>query len=180
MRPSGHGGLNPTQHKYFRSIAGPAVADGVVIAPYARGDSLTAIRLGGAGDVTDSHVLWANQETSADVPTPAIANGRVFICRDVSNKRGTIDCLDLGTGKTIWSGQLEQNRSTFRSSPIVADGKLYVTRQDGAVFVLDAVGSEFKVLAKNQLSDEHTVATPVFVDGKILIRSSQHLYLIGG
>ncbi|MCA9034841.1 MAG: PQQ-binding-like beta-propeller repeat protein [Planctomycetaceae bacterium] len=173
------GGLNPTQHKYFRSIAGPAVSDGIVIAPYARGDSLTAIQLGGSGDVTDSHILWMNQETSADVPTPAIANGRVFICRDLKDKRGTIDCLDLKTGKTIWSGQLDVNRNTYRSSPIVADGKLYVTRQDGTVFVLDAFADEFKVLATNSISDEHTVATPVFVDGHILIRSSQHLYCIG-
>lgn len=173
------GGLNPTQHKYFRSIAGPAVSDGFVIAPYARGDSLTAIQLGGTGDVTKSHVVWSNQETSADVPTPAIANGRVYICRDVSQKRGTIDCLDLATGKTIWTGKLPENRSTYRSSPVVADGKLYVTRQDGTVFVLDAFGDEFKLLATNQIANEHTVATPVFVDGKILLRSSQHIFCIG-
>lgn len=173
------GGLNPTQHKYFRSIAGPAVADGIVIAPYARGDSLTAIRMGGSGDVTSSHVLWSNKETSADVPTPAIAEGRVFICRDVQESRGTIDCLDLVTGATIWSGQLEKHRTTFRASPVYADGKLYVTRQDGTVFVLDALGSEFKVLSKNAMEDEHTVATPVFLDGRILLRSSRHLYLIG-
>ncbi len=173
------GGLNPTNHKYFRSIASAAVADGVVVAPYARGESLTAIRMGGESDVTSSHILWANTGTSADVPTPAIANGRVFVCRDTGETRGTIDCLDLATGKTIWTGQLEKNRNTFRSSPIVADGKLYVTRQDGTVFVLDAAGNEFKVIAKNSIAEEHTVATPVFVDEKILLRTDSHLYLIG-
>ena len=173
------GGLNPTNHKYFRSIASAAVSDGIVITPYARGESLTAIRLGGEGDVTSTHILWANSGTSADVPTPAISNGRVFICRDTGDARGTIDCLELTTGKTIWSGQLERNRNTFRSSPVVADGKLYVVRQDGTVFVLDAVGSEFKVLSKNTIADEHTVATPVFVDSKILLRTDQHIYLIG-
>ena len=76
------GGLNPTNHKYFRSIASAAVSDGMVIAPYARGESLTAIKMGGQGDVTASHISWFNQVTSADVPTPAIANGRVFNCRD--------------------------------------------------------------------------------------------------
>jgi outer membrane protein assembly factor BamB len=173
------GGLNPTNHKYFRSIASAAVADGLVVAPYARGESLTCIRMGGQGDVTSTHILWANTGTSADVPTPAIANGRVFICRDSGDARGTIDCLDLQTGKTIWTGQLERNRNTFRSSPIVADGKLYVTRQDGTVFVLDAIGSEFKLLAKNSIADEHTVATPVFVDGRILLRTDSHVFLIG-
>ncbi len=173
------GGLNPTNHKYFRSIASAAVSEGIVIAPYARGESLTAIRMGGEGDVTSTHILWANSGTSADVPTPAISNGRVFICRDTGDARGTIDCLELATGKTIWSGQLEKNRNTFRSSPVVADGKLYVVRQDGTVFVLDAVGSEFKLLSKNMIADEHTVATPVFMDGKILLRTDQHLYLVG-
>ena len=173
------GGLNPTNHSYFRSIASAAVADGIVVAPYARGESLTAIRMGGEGDVTATHILWANQATSADVPTPAIANGRVFNCRDNGDSRGTIDCLDLLTGKTIWSGQLPKNRHTYRSSPIVADGRLYVTRQDGTVFVLDAAGTEFKVLAENSVADEHTVATPVFVDGKILLRTDTNMYLIG-
>lgn len=173
------GGLNPTNHKYFRSIASAAVADGIVIAPYARGESLTAIRMGGSGDVTKTHILWANTATSADVPTPAIANGRVYICRDTGDARGTVDCLELATGKTIWSGQLEKNRNTFRSSPIIADGKLYIARQDGTVFVLDAMGSEFKLLAKNSIAEEHTVATPAFVDGRILLRTDSNVYLIG-
>lgn len=170
-------GMNPAHDKYFRSIASASIADGIVIAPYARGKSLTAIRMGGEGDITNSHVLWANTETSADVPTPAIAHGRVFICRDTGEARGTIDCLELTTGKPIWSGRLEQNRNTFRASPVIADGKLYVTRQDGTVFVLDAMGSEFKLIAKNSVGDEHTVATPVFFDGKILLRTDSHLYL---
>ena len=173
------GGLNPTNHKYFRSIASAAVSDGIVIAPYARGESLTAIKMGGHGDVTASHISWFNQATSGDVPTPAIANGRVFNCRDGGDSRGIIDCLDLLTGKTIWSGQLPKNRNTYRSSPTVADGKLYVARQDGTVFVLDAMGSEFKILAQNTIAEEHTVATPVCLDGKIILRTDTHVYLIG-
>ena len=173
------GSLNPDGNKYFRSISSSVAGDGIVVAPYARGGTLTAIRLGGSGNVTDSHVLWTNPDTSADVPTPLIANGRVFVVRDVKKDRGTIDCLDLQTKKTIWSGQLDQHRMTFRASPVLADGKLYVTRQDGTIFVLDAMGDDFKVLATNRVSKEHTIATPVFVDGKILLRTEGHLYLIG-
>ena len=173
------GGLNPTNHKYFRSIASAAVSDGIVIAPYARGESLTAIKMGGQGDVTSSHIAWFNQATSADVPTPAIANGRIFNCRDTGDARGTIDCLDLLTGKKIWSGVLPKNRNTYRSSPTVADGKLYIARQDGTVFVLDAMGSEFKILAENSIAEEHTVASPVCIDGKIILRTDTHVYLIG-
>ena len=60
----------------------------------------------------------------------------------------------------------------------VADGKVYVTREDGKTFVL-AQGNEFKVLAANDLDGTQTVATPVFTDGKILIRTDTHLYCIG-
>ncbi|MEI7700221.1 MAG: PQQ-binding-like beta-propeller repeat protein [Planctomycetia bacterium] len=173
------GGLNPTAHKYFRSIASAAVSDGIVVAPYARGDSLTAVRMGGKGDVTKTHVLWSNAGTSADVPTPAIADGRIYICRDNGENRGVVDCLDLLTGKTIWSGQLPKNRHTFRASPVVADGHVYLTRQDGTVFVVEAGGETFKLITENTIADEHTVATPVFVDGTILLRTESHLYLIG-
>ncbi|MDA1232136.1 MAG: PQQ-binding-like beta-propeller repeat protein [Planctomycetota bacterium] len=173
------GGLNPTNERFFRSIASATVSNGIVIAPYARGGSLTAIKMGGKGDVTATNVAWFNKGTSADVPTPAIFNGRVFVCRDSGDARGTIDCLDLLTGKTIWSGMLPKNRSTYRSSPTVADGKLYITRQDGTVFVLDALGREFKVLAENTIADELTVASPVCIDGKIILRTDKHVYLIG-
>lgn len=173
------GSLNPEANGYFRSISSSVAADGIVVAPYARGGTLTAIKMGGKGNVTDSHVLWTSPDTSADVPTPVIANGRIFVLRDVKNDRGTIDCLDLQTKKTIWSEQLPKHRMTFRASPILADGKLYVTRQDGTVFVVDAIGDEFKILGENRVAEEHTIATPVFVDGKILLRTEEHLYLIG-
>jgi outer membrane protein assembly factor BamB len=172
------GSLNPENNKFFRSISSSVAGEGVVIAPYARGGTLTAIKMGGSGNVTESHVMWTSPDTSADVPTPLIANGRVYVVRDVKTDRGTIDCLDLQTKEPIWSGQLPQHRMTFRASPILADGKLYVTRQDGTVFVVDAMADEFKLLGENRVVDEHTIATPVFIDGKILLRTQDHLYLI--
>lgn len=173
------GSLNPDGNGYFRSISSSVAGEGFVIAPYARGGTLTCIKMGGSGDVTKSHVAWTNKETAADVPTPVIADGRVFVLRDTGNTRGTVDCLKLATGETIWSGRLEKHRENFRSSPILADGRLYITRQDGTVFVIDATGDEFKVLAKNTIADEHTVATPVFVNGQILLRTVSSVYLIG-
>ncbi|HRA90089.1 MAG TPA: hypothetical protein PK992_18520, partial [Planctomycetaceae bacterium] len=56
--------------------------------------------------------------------------------------------------------------------------KLYIARQDGTVFVLDAMGAEFKLLAENSIAEEHTVATPVCVDGRIILRTDGHVYLI--
>ncbi len=169
------GGLNPTHHKYFRSIASPAVLDGMVIAPYARGDSVTAIKLGGKGDVTASHIAWKKQGNGPDVPTPAAANGRVYILSD----KGTVTCVEVASGKILWTGQTEKNRHGFSSSPVLADGKLYITREDGKTFVL-AQGPEFKVLAENELDGTQTVASPVFVNGRILLRTDTHLYCFAG
>ena len=168
------GGLNPTGNGFFRSIASPVVLDGVVVAPYARGATLTAIRLGGSGDVTKSQVVWMKEKLGADVPSPAAVDGKVYLCTD----KGELSCLDVHTGNVLWSGQVEKNRHAFSSSPVIADGKIYLTREDGKTFVLEQ-GNEFKVLAANDLGEgEFVVATPVFVDGRILIRTVEHLYCI--
>lgn len=169
------GGLNPAQDKYFRSIASPAVLDGIVVAPYARGGTVTAIKLGGHGDVTKTNVAWQAKGDGPDVPTPAVADGRAYILSD----KGVVTCFDLKSGKKIWSGQAEKNRHNFSSSPILADGKIFITREDGKTFVL-AQGDEFKVLAANELDGTQTVATPVFVNGQILLRTDTHLYCIAG
>jgi outer membrane protein assembly factor BamB len=177
---SGHelwrvGSLNPSGNGFFRSIASPVVLDGIVVAPYARGSTLTAIRLGGSGDVTKSQVAWTKDKRGADVPSPAAVDGKVYLCTD----KGELSCLDVKTGNVLWSGQVEKNRHAFSSSPVVADGKVYLTREDGKTFVLEQ-GNEFKLLAANDLGEgEFVVATPVFVDGRILIRTVEHLYCIG-
>ncbi|HUE72717.1 MAG TPA: PQQ-binding-like beta-propeller repeat protein [Pirellulaceae bacterium] len=168
------GGLNPRQAGNFRSIASAVIEDGVVVAPYARGGTLTAIKLGGSGDVTKSHVVWTRDDLGADVPTPAALEGKVYVCGD----RGQVSCLDVKTGDTIWTGTVERHRTAYSSSPVIADGKLYVTREDGATFVL-ALGDEFKLLAKNEIGREQVVATPVFADGLIFLRTRDNLYCIG-
>lgn len=169
------GGLNPTGHKYFRSIASAVVENGIVVAPYARTETITAVKLGGNGDVTASHIAWTKKGNGTDVPTPAAADGKVYVLTD----KGTVTCMEIKTGSEIWTGQVEKNRFGFSASPVLADGKVYCTREDGKTFVLSA-GPEFKVLAANELDGTQTVATPVFADGKILIRTDTHLYCIAG
>lgn len=171
------GGLNPTQHQYFRSISGPVLAGSLLIAPYARGGSVTGIRLGGSGDVTSSHVAWTALEVGSDVPTPTFLGDRVFICRDNGKSKGSLSTLDLKTGKVVDEILLEKNRNGFSSSPTLGGHHLYLTREDGTTFVVD-VSDKAKVVSKNSLDDEFTVATPVLVDGKILLRTYEHLYCI--
>lgn len=168
------GGLNPKQNGYFRSIASPAFLDGIVIAPYARGESVTAIKLGGKGDVTKTHVVWKKEGEGSDVPTPAVSRGRAYILGD----KGVLHCVDVATGEKIWSGQTERHRTGFSSSPVIAGDKIYITREDGKTFVLQN-GDEFKILAENELNETQTVASLVPVNGRILIRTDEELYCVG-
>lgn len=167
------GGLNPTQHKYFRSISGPVIEGGIVIAPYARGATVTGIKLGGSGDVTKSHVVWSRDDLGADVPTPAAADGKAYVCTD----KGKVVCIDVKTGQTSWSVETEKNRHAYSSSPVLAGGKVYVIREDSKTFVVDS--AEKTLLGANELEGELAVATPAFVDGTIVLRTLDHLFMIG-
>lgn len=165
------GGLNPSERGNFRSIASCVVADDMVFAPYARGGSMTAIRLGGKGDVTQSHVAWTNNEASADVPCPVAYQGKLY----VSGDRGDLYCVDAKTGKTDWSVEIPRSRDAYSSSPVIADGNIYVTREDGQTTVVSL--KDQKVIATNSVND-NMYATPVFVDSEILMRGARELYCI--
>lgn len=167
------GGLNPTQNGYFRSISSPVVSDDIVIAPYARGSSLTAVRLGGQGDVRDSHVVWESEVISSDVPTPASKDGLIYVLAD----KGRVACLDAKSGQVVTELTLEKHRDAYSASPIIAGNHLYLIREDGKAFVVE-LGDELKVVGENELGS-FTVASPVFVDGQILIRTSEYLFCIG-
>ncbi len=171
------GGLNPTANGYFRSIASPVAVGDLVIAPYARGESVTAIRRGGKGDVTASHVVWTRDKLGSDVPTPAVKDGQIVICSD----KGRVVGLDAVSGKTLWEKELPKNRNAYSSSPIVVDGHVIVTREDGASFVLELPGGgegESDIIGTGSV-DEMTVATPVCVDGRIYLRTHDSLWCIG-
>lgn len=167
-------GLNPGQNGFFRSISSPVACDDIVIAPYARGNSLTAIKLGGKGDVSKSHVLWQHTEegSGADVPTPIAVDGKVYIFHDGRSK--SFACLDIKTGEQLWSVATPKNRASISASPIKAGDRFYVAREDGTVFVI----KDGKIESENPLDGEMFVATPVLVDGKILLRTVNSLYCI--
>jgi len=166
------GGLNPDEDKYFRSIASPVMSGDIVIAPYARGNTLTAIRMGGSGDVTQSHVLWT-KPIGADVPTPAARDGKVYLGSD----KGNLYCLDAVTGEEIWATQLEKNRNAFSSSLILANDLLYFVREDARTFVVDVNTGELK--SNNEIGDdEFCISTPVLIDNEILLRTFDRLFCI--
>ena len=167
------GNLNPRGAPNFRSIASPTPAGDLIVAPYERGNSLTAIRTGGQGDVTSSHVAWKLDRAAADVPSPVVYEGRAYICDD----RGEIICIDLESGQEVWRQRLPRGNYPYSASPIIAGGLIYCTREDATTFVYK-LGDEPELIATNSLR-ENTYATPAFVDGRIYLRTSDYLFCIG-
>ena len=171
------GGLNPAGEKYFRSIASPVLAGDTVVAPYARGTTLTAVRRGGTGDVTKTHVAWTRSDLGADVPTPAVRGGRIVVCTD----QGRVECLDAATGKTHWKEELPRNRNAYSASPVVVDGRVLLTREDGSSASIAWPDADAPAGAARESGavDEMTVATPVCVDGRIYLRTHDSLWCLG-
>ncbi|HVG28195.1 MAG TPA: PQQ-binding-like beta-propeller repeat protein [Pyrinomonadaceae bacterium] len=163
-------GLNPDNNPSYRIVASPVVFDGIVYAP-TRVKPLLALRAGGRGDVTTTHLVWSAQ-SGPDVPTP-VTDGTYFY---IVNDRGVVWCLDAKTGKEVY-GPARIANGTYSASPVLADGKIYVTNEDGLTTVMRA-GAKFEVLAENALGD-YCLSSPAVSDGQIFIRTSGALYCIG-
>jgi outer membrane protein assembly factor BamB len=164
------GGLNPTNNGSYRIVASPVVHNEMIIAP-SRVRPMLILKAGGRGDVTSSHVLWSFND-GPDVPTP-VTDG---IYTYVVNDRGIMWCLDAKTGKEIY-GQQRLRPGTYSGSFVLADGKLYVTNEDGLTSVIKA-GPTFEVLAENAF-DDYTLSSPAISDGQIFIRTTGALWVVG-
>ncbi len=178
------GGFNPTDHKYFRSISSPVADGNLIVCPYARGESVTCVRMDqvAAGKGTDA-IAWFRDDLGSDVPTPAIKDGRVYLVGDGNAFKGNVACLDLNTGKTIWTIQLPKSRIGLSSSPLIAGDNLYVTAEDATTHVIGPISSDQpKLLSSNPLDDDEpfTVASLIPIGKSLLLRSKSHLYRIGG
>ena len=163
-------GLNPDNNPSYRIVASPIAFDGIVYAP-TRVKPLLALRAGGRGDVSKSHLVWSTNN-GPDVPTP-VTDGKYFY---VVNDRGVMYCFDAKTGTELY-GQQRIKPGTYSASPVLADGRLYATSEDGITTVVKA-GPQFEVLSENSLG-EYTLSSPAVSDGQLFIRTSKHLYAIG-
>ncbi|HTP34407.1 MAG TPA: PQQ-binding-like beta-propeller repeat protein [Candidatus Acidoferrales bacterium] len=163
-------GLNPTNNPNYRTIASVVIFGDIIYAP-TRERPLIAFRAGGKGDITESHKLW-EFNNGPDVPTP-VTDGKFFY---TVNDRGITWCLDARTGKQIW-GSKRIKPATYSSSPVLADGKIYITNEEGLTTVLKA-GDQFEVLAENDLED-YTLSSPAISGGRIFMRTTHFLYAIG-
>jgi outer membrane protein assembly factor BamB len=169
--------FNPRAMGNWPTVACPVRAGDIVVVAGGRNDRaqprLFGIRLGGKGDVTATNRLWKREDVGTFVPTPAEANGRIYLLRD----QGELECLDPATGRTLWHGAFPKASARYYASPLVAGGKLYAPREDGVIFVAQVEG-EFKVIAENRM-EERLIASLVPLSNRLLIRGEKHLFCVG-
>ena len=163
-------GLNPHNDGSHRIVASPTIVGNLIVAP-SRERPMLALKAGGRGDVTTSHLLWSF-DNGPDVPTPVGDGTYVYVVND----RGIMWCLDAASGKEVY-GRKRLRPGTYSGSAVLADGKLYITNEDGLTSVVKA-GPVFEVLAENDL-DEYTLSSPAVSEGQIFIRTEKFLYCIG-
>ncbi|MCH7573142.1 MAG: PQQ-binding-like beta-propeller repeat protein [Planctomycetes bacterium] len=166
-------GLNPNNARNYRIVASPVAVDGMIYAP-TRVRPLLALRAGGEGDISESHLVWKwDAKGSPDVPTPICDGSNLYMVND----SGMVTKLDAKTGEVIW-GPERTIRGTISSSPILADGKIYFTNEEAVTIVVSA-GPEFEIISTNELDGTYTLSSPVPSGNQLFIRTSTHLYCIG-
>ncbi|MBL9093148.1 MAG: PQQ-binding-like beta-propeller repeat protein [Planctomycetaceae bacterium] len=147
---------------------------GIVYAIGGRKNTAIAVRAGGRGDVTDSHILWRAGK-GANVVSPALVDGRLYW---VHERKGTLICLNAETGETVFENRIEPRPNVVYSSITAADGKIYAVSQHDGTFVFEA-GPEFKLLAHNVLDDARSNACLAVDGGQMLLRNDAFIYCLG-
>jgi hypothetical protein len=132
-----------------------------------------AVRPGGRGDVTDTHVVWKATRGLPYVPSPLYYEDRIYLVKN----GGLASCFDARTGRVIYQEERLGALGDYYSSPVAAAGKVCVASQAGVVVIYRA-GDALEVLARNPL-DEPVLATPAVVDGNLYVRTTSRLYAFG-
>lgn len=140
------------------------------------GAIIQAVRGGGQGNVTATHLVWNNtykvQAPPSNLSSPLVVGDQLFLVK----KGGLCSSFDAATGKEHWKLSRLKNIGDYYASPVAGDGKIYVAGENGFVVVL-AQGPKLNVLAKNDMG-EPCLATPAIADGRIFIRTRETLYCI--
>jgi outer membrane protein assembly factor BamB len=134
------------------------------------GNALLAIRPGGKGDVTQSHLAWKTTRSLPYVSSPLFYNGRLYTFKN----GGLASCYEARTGKVLYQDERMSAPGDYISSSVAAGENIYVASQKGTVVVMRA-GDRFEVRARNELGEE-VQTTPAIVDGTIYLRAAHHCY----
>lgn len=159
----------------FEVIPTPVVGAGMVFCSSGRAGPTLAIRPGGKGDVTRTHVVWESPRGSPFVPSPLLYGDYLYLVNDMSS---IATAFKAATGEVVWQGRLGVARAEgFSASPVGVDGKVFFTNDDGETFVVRA-GSTFTLLHVNQLN-ARVLASPALVEGRWYFRTDRDLIAIG-
>lgn len=158
----------------FEVIPTPVVGEGLVFASSGRAGPTLAIRPGGSGDVTDTHLAWSSPKGSPFVPSGLLHDGLLYLLNDMQS---ILTVYEAKSGTLMYQGRLGvAQREGFSASPVVVNDELFFTNDDGETFVVRA-GREFDLLHTNSLG-ERTLASPALVDGIWYWRTTGHLVAI--
>jgi len=130
---------------------------------------LIAVKPGGRGDITESHLAWEYNRGIAEIPTPLAHDGRIYYVRS----GGILTALRAATGKSLYSERLGAS-GQYSASPILASDNLYLASEPGQITVVQA-GDELNIIHQAKLGDKIHV-TPAIVGAAIFIRSEKHLW----
>jgi outer membrane protein assembly factor BamB len=160
----------------------PFLANGLVIVASGRGPErpLFAVRPGARGDLTlasgqtsSAGIVWSRTGRGSYMPTPIVYDGILYVLAN----SGVLDAYEVETGKELYRQRLEPVGSGFSASPVAADGRIYLTSEDGEI-VVGAAGPVFKKLGAHSMG-ELVMATPALSDGRMYVRGVRTLFAIG-
>ena len=155
----------------FSTVPRPVAGHGMVfIATSFMKSRLLAVKTGGKGDVSESHVVWKSDRNIPKMPSMLLVGNELY-CVDDS---GIATCFDAKTGEQHWRERLGGN---FSSSPMLAGGKIYFFNRDGDATVIKP-GREYAEIAKNAL-DAGMMASPAVAGDTMILRTDGYLYRIG-
>lgn len=130
---------------------------------------LLAIKPDGQGDVTESKVIWQTTKGAYYVPSPVCTDDYLF----TTMTNGQVHCLEAATGNIMWT----ENLGKQYSSPVLANGLVYMPNDEGIVTVIKP-GAKFEMVAQNSIGEKMN-ASPAISNGKIYLRGDKHIYCIG-
>jgi outer membrane protein assembly factor BamB len=139
-----------------------------VVRPNAQGDLTLA-----SGQKSSEAVVWSMTGRGSYMPTPLAYKGTLYVLAN----NGLFDAYNLKTGAELYRQRLPQVGSGFSASPIAADGKIYLSNEDGEIMVISA-GEKFNLISTNSMG-ELLMATPALSEGVMYVRSSASLFAIG-
>jgi outer membrane protein assembly factor BamB len=157
------------------TIPQPVVQDDLVFVMTGyRDPMLMAIRLGREGDLTGTDaVVWTQTRGNSYTPSPVLFDNKFYALTDT----GMISCYNAKTGEPYYHQTRLPKTYSFKSSPVGANGKLYLASENEDVIVV-AMGEKFEVLATNTMTDQVFIATPAIAGGEIFLRSKTTLFCI--